>query len=369
MDGEIKSPDGVHRIPMLPHVPESFLHKNTLIFGGTNSGKSTIVYDILHILQNSVPNIIVIVPESSRSSYADKLPDICIKNDLTKELLDSIWTRQETARKIYNTVNDDEKLFKLASSVNSLSFNRDIEAIKLAVQKQHSVIDEKYLDPAERSEKKALLDDAFKKRSKSLCRKCINENKDKLLQSKDPDTLMIIKCLNFNPNFLLVIDDCSEKLKSWQKLYRNNETNIFDSIFFRGRHVFISSIIVGHDDKFLSPELRKGARLVIYTQSQIFMGAISKDAAGMTKKERSDAEVISPLVFKDDARVMSLKKICYEREATPPFKYFIATKHEKFRLCSNIVWELSSKVPKKDESIDGKTLNNLLGTNRTGIKW
>ena len=140
--------------------------------------------------------------------------------------------------------------------------------------------------------------------------------------------------------------------------------------------MFVTSAIVAHDDKFLSPELRKGARMVIFTQSQVFLAATGKDSVGFSNQEKKDVQEISKLVFGDDAKVTSLKKVCYDRESVPPFKYFIADKHDSFKLGGQAVWEFAAKIPSQKEGLDKKTLNHLLGIQKPAqwsssptIKW
>ena len=71
---------------MRPH-----LHKTTLVFGSSGSGKTTIMEEILYLLKNHIPNYLVICSITTSQPYLKKLPAMCVKEDFTKELLQAIW--------------------------------------------------------------------------------------------------------------------------------------------------------------------------------------------------------------------------------------------------------------------------------------
>ena len=100
---------------------KSFLDKTTLVFGGSGSGKTTIIEEILYLCKDSIPNYIVVAPKTSDTAYRGKLPGRCIKEDLTKSKLQKIWQRQYYFTQLYNTANDVnilESLFKIDSLKN-----------------------------------------------------------------------------------------------------------------------------------------------------------------------------------------------------------------------------------------------------------
>ncbi len=105
--------DAGDAIPWMPKVAANHLDKTTLIFGGTGSGKTTVIEEILHLLKDHIPTFLVIVPKTSDAAYRKKLPDRCIKEDLTKKKLQQIWNRQYAATQIYDIANNIDNLSSL----------------------------------------------------------------------------------------------------------------------------------------------------------------------------------------------------------------------------------------------------------------
>ena len=60
-----------------------FLNKTTILFGATNSGKTTILLEMLYLLKDKIPSIFVFCPTSdSNKSFEGIVPDPFIWKDI-----------------------------------------------------------------------------------------------------------------------------------------------------------------------------------------------------------------------------------------------------------------------------------------------
>ncbi len=330
------------------------LDKTTLIFGGTGSGKTTIIEEVLYLVKDHISNYLVIAPRTSDSAYRRKLPSRCIKEDLTKKKLQKIWDRQYHVTQIYNTANDInvlESLFKKSPDRQSYVM---IEAIKKKAADVIQKIDTNDgLDFGKKRSQKISVEELQTKRIKAIYKVAIRKNRSILERMELPAHEKIaLEYLDIDPRFCLIIDDCSEKFNTWMKYFKKGEVNPFDSIFYKGRHNYITLIFASHDDKLVPPELRKNARVTVYTNSQALVASINKTGNGFTSKDKKDAMEYAARVFGEEKDgIKTHQKLCYIREEVPPFKYTIANLYPDFKLGGSALWNIVSRMPKKEDNL------------------
>ena len=335
---------------------ENFLDKSTLIYGSSGSGKTTIIEEILYFCKPYIPVFIVIAPRTSDKAYRKKLPARCIKEDLTKRTLELIWKRQFNLTQVYQIANDPinlESLFKKAPDRESTIM---IQAI---IHRANNKIDEinrnSALNYAQKKSQIISVEESRNKRIKKIYKESIMKYKTTLerqsLTDKEKITLYNI---DINPRLMLIIDDCSEKFKGWMKMFKGKgDMNIFECIFYRGRHNFISILMSSHDDKIIDTEIRKNARVTIYCNSQSLVASINKPQSGFTPQEKKQAMEMAGKIFgNEDYGIKTHQKFCYIREDNYPFRYTIANLYPEFTLGSDSLHELIRKMPKNDDNIE-----------------
>jgi len=343
-------------IPWFPKDVNNHLDKTTLIFGGTGSGKTTIIEEILYLLKDYIPNFLVLAPRTSDAAYRKKLPARCIKEDLTKEKLQKLWNRQYYATQLYNIANDInvlESLFKIAPDRESIVM---LEAIKRKASDRLKIIDiSPTLDFAQKKAQKTAIEELQIKKIKMIYRDAVRKNKAIIERYPDLDAQqkIALEYLDFNPRMCVIIDDNSEKFQVWMKYFKKGEVNPFESIFYKNRWNFLTLIFAAHDDKVVNTEFRKNSRVTIYTNSQSFVTSISRSGNGFTTKERKEAMRFATRVFGDEEKkgVKTHQKLCYIREDPHPFKYTIANLYPDFTLGSSPLRTMIEKMPKKDDNI------------------
>lgn len=342
-------------IPWFSKDVNNHLDKTTLIFGGTGSGKTTVIEEILYLLKDYVPNFMVIAPRTSDAAYRRKLPSRCIKEDFTKERLQKLWNRQYYATQLYNTANDInilESLFKVAPDRESIVM---LEAIKRKASDMIKVIEmSPNLDFGQKKAQKTAIEELQIKKIKIIYRDAVRKNKHIIERNPDLTTQQKIALdyLDFNPRLCLIIDDCSEKFQVWMKFFKKNEVNPFESIFYKNRWNYLTLVFAAHDDKLVNTELRKNSRVTIYTNSQALVTSINRAGNGFTPKEKKEAMRYAAKIFGDEEKgVKTHQKMCYIREDPHPFKYLIANLYPDFNLACTPIRTMVAKMPKKEDNL------------------
>lgn len=345
--------DGI-LIPWLRKTYENYLDKTTVIVGGSGSGKTTIVEEILYLCKDQVPNVLIIAPKTSHTAYIKKIHPRCIKEDLNKVKLEQIWNRQFYFTQIYNIANDISILADLFEKTNDSKAKLMIKAINNSANRRINEINSS--NNIEYSIKKSqtiIIETTQSKQIKKIYQQTIRNNKSFLekcnLTAKEK---IALEYLDINPRLMLIIDDCSEKFKGWMKLFKKEESNPFESIFYRGRWNYITLIFAVHDDKLIDTELRKNARVTIFANSTALVSYTQKNC-GFTNNENKLVMKIAGKVFGDeDGPIKTHQKVCYIREDNKPFKYTIANLYPDFRLGCDSLYELAEKMPKKKENLE-----------------
>jgi hypothetical protein len=349
---DLKTPGGIV-VPWLEKTADNYLDKTTFLFGGSNSGKSTIIEEILYLCKDYIPNYLAIAPENSRETYVSKLPSNCIKDDLTKQKLQQIWQRQTNATAIYKTANNPETLKRLFCKAPDRESLVAVTAIQRTALAKVSEIEQTVADFALRRGQINNIHVMRDKKIIAIYKKTIRQYKDYLMkQDLTLEEKTTLNFLDFNPRFMLIIDDCSEMMKKWNNYFGKNESNVFEQILYKGRHNFITLVFACHDDKLIGTELRKGARVVFYTSSQSLVAALNKTGNGYSPKEKKQFMEVADFLFHDeDSEFKTHKKFCYMRESNNPLKYTIAKKYDNFSLACDPLKELVDKLPKREDQL------------------
>lgn len=327
-----------------------YLNKTTIIYGRTNSGKSTIIDEIMYLCKDYIPTIFVIAPtNSSNNAYTDRIPSQFILKDLDTEWLDKLLTRQKNSAGAYINANKLEILKKLFDKVSdSTSQNVELSIIKKA---DSSIIylEESNIDFSSKKMQKSQIlaerDAMLKKVYKTTIRynKITLEN-DKSLTKSQRATLSF---LDFNPNIMLILDDCASKFKN---LYK--KSSAIKEIFYEGRHYFFTTIISAQDDKEIDSELRKNTTISIFTTAQSATSNFERASNGYPKHEKLKAKLCIDAIFKQEYDLKHYRKLVYIQNESDPFAYTIADLYDDFKMGSSAMWEYSDRIGKKNDLIN-----------------
>lgn len=310
-----------------------FLNRSVILYGASNSGKSTIIKDLLYMLKPHIPNAIVICPTNDlNKSYDGFIPRQLIHPEVTEQLLDDILKRQSLSVKLYNLANDIGKLKSLYDQMPRKD-DQSLEKLQRAYEMVRVKCGNEQLDAAHRNN---LI---------SFYRKIISKNTKYIdnISLSEPDKLLV-KNININPNFLIIIDDAAVSANKWCKYESTKE------LFFNGRHHKITFMIAFQDDKPLDSMLRKNAFINIFTTEQVCNTFFNRGANNFTRKEKDAAEQASAKTFGDPSN--KYRKLVYLRGNEEPFYHYTADIAPDFIFGSTHLLKLCDQVSRNENEFD-----------------
>lgn len=361
---DVQLPDGTE-VKWFQINPMYMVDKSIIVVGGTNTGKTVIAMDILYQYREVIPNVIVVAPQTTAEKFYEGIvPKCCIKHDLTKEMLQTMWKRQENIAMMYNTANRMENLQSLFNVSPCPTCARLIFAtVKRAQETIAAIQINKHLNFVEKNIQIRTVQDLRNAKLIEYYKLGITRQKDIIAQQPLTDIQRItLNAYDINPRMLLTIDDCTERIEKWMKMFKKDEENIFEAIAFRGRHIYFTLLFIAQDDKFFTPDIRKGAMITIFTSSQAFITAINRPASGYSSNDKKLAQRIAPHIYmSSDSKKRSWNKVCYLREDNDPFRYMLADYHEPFTLGSEGLYELSNRLLQSEASQENNLIDRLTG--------
>lgn len=345
-------------IPFLSDKPETFLYQSIMLYGSSRTGKSTIIQHIMFLLKDIIPGIIVINPTNKlNNSYTNIVPKQLIHEKITIELLKDIFDKQEVAKEQFGNSNNIKQLEEVYSYCLTKS-NKNIceKMVKIYENEQRKIENTFDIHITEKKKKLNDLKELHNSTMINYYKSIIRENKDSLLNDNNviDDHKKIVKYLDFNPDILLIFDDCASSSKEWGKFSELKE------LFFNGRHYHITTIISLQDDKLLPPDIRKNAFINIFTTKTCSNAFFDNKANSFTINDKRLYQKLSDFIFKIDNEYSgkNYKKMCYIRENDfSKIQYTIAPLHEDFKFGSKLLHQLCNECnvnSKKKDKVNNK---------------
>jgi len=327
-----------------------FLNRSIILYGASNSGKSTIIKDLLFNLKNYIPSACVICPTNKlNGSYNGLIPKPLIHSEMSQALLDDILKRQHLNVKLFNLSNDINKLESLYSN---MLYKEEDEFRKMNTA--FSLVEKKLLDNNNDSVSKSKQD-LLRLREKhtenviNFYKRVIKKNCNFIdkINVGDNDKILM-KNININPNFLIIIDDAAVTANVWCK---------YDSVkelFFNGRHHKVTFMIAFQDDKLLESGLRKNAFINIFTTEKVCNAFFNRNTNNFNKQEKDISTDAADSVFnsKKSDKEKNYKKLIYIRESSEPYRYYIASLTPNFTFGSKQLQSFCGKVTKNESEFD-----------------
>lgn len=326
-----------------------FKDKLTILFGPSESGKSTILDEILYYLKEEIPIAMAIVPtDAVNGGLSKRLGKLIVHTDFNKNLMENLFTRQGKVMQIYNKVNNIKvqmTLFNKFATHGEKKYEQHIlHEYKHAVQKLSNSSYEKSFKVRTKRSLESHKNDRLSQLYTTtirIKRSKYSENMEMLNLSKE--NIMIMKFLDFNPRILLVLDDCAAGIKKWSKDEKIRK------VFFEGRHFKITSIYTFQDDKTLDSELRKQAFVNVFTTPQVANAYFERKANSFTKEQRMRARSAIDAVFSKD---LPHRKLVYIRkEDTFYHNQSEMYGDNEFMFGCKAYWEFINRVSNQEENV------------------
>jgi hypothetical protein len=140
------------------------------------------------------------------------------------------------------------------------------------------------------------------------------------------------------PRLLIIFDDCTEQLKA----NRNNE--IMQRLFYKARHLFITTIIACHTDKTFDPELKKQVFVTMFTAPECFSTYIDRKSSGLDKHQCAYAHTVKASVF---SPLTPNQKLVWDRNKKQYYRYTAENVRVKF--CSDVIRAYADKIKRNEE--------------------
>lgn len=214
-------------VPDLELQPSHFLDCNTVIYGPTKTGKTTIVKHIMKLVSPYIDQGVAIVPTSdSNGAYDDILPAPLIHTRLyipgtgknskkddsvagAVRFLETIVERQELMAKLYRRANNLETLSKLFSKISKQDYEAGRKAVTALNARRDAIIGtirRKFdKDKGASDEKAKVVNEKFKQFLILLYKKFIVRSFHALraLRGLTEDERYTLEYLHFNPRSTL----------------------------------------------------------------------------------------------------------------------------------------------------------------------
>lgn len=356
---------GGARVHRLEITAEMVVNRTTVIYGPSGSGKTVIAKNLLAAVQGAVPQAIVVSPsEPSNRSYEGfidaplihyglALPPVPgAKKETPKQaalrFLNEIWKRQELMSSIYQRANALPVLAALFRRAPRAARAEGLEALTEAQRRRlevRAVLGRRFAaEPGRAADKKKEVDEKFEKMLVLIYKKTITPHYAALwaLDDLSEEERFSLNYLHFNPNLLLLFDDCAADLKAILS------TNEFKRFFYQGRHVHVTTVLVVQDDTDLPTNLRKNAFLSIFTDPIVCRSNFDRGSNNFPKPTKAFVGELIPDVFVGNRKLVYIRddprgKNFYHLEVPYP---------DAFRFGSPAAHELCDAVRARGATLD-----------------
>jgi energy-coupling factor transporter ATP-binding protein EcfA2 len=347
----------------------AFLDYTTVLYGASRSGKSTIIKNIMKILQSHIDQVIVISPtEISNHAYEGLVDSTLIHDKLyladpqgkakdnTPEkcairFLDRVFSRQQLLADMYYRASDIETLESLFRRLPSSAKEQIRRYSELSDKKKQTIINlinhQHAFDAGVRESKIEEVKKKFKDILLKIHKKHFKDNVKHLLkQNLTEDEKYTLNYIDINPRLLIIFDDCAADLK---KIFK---TESMRKYFYQGRHNFITMLLSVQNDKDIPPPLRANTFVSIYTDLKNCLVSF-EDKTSHTKEVREFVQEAAKQIF-TDSTIKHRKFVYYRDDPAGQEFYWIKAQHplKTFHFGSDALRELCNMVRENSKKLD-----------------
>lgn len=329
-------------LPGFTKDPANFFLKLTVLYGANNTGKSTMLLDIVHQLKSYIPNVYAFGgTPGSREAMKGIFPDACIEEKFTLVRAKEIWDRQTNARATYDVANDIDNLKSLFRRIAKV---REREAEQKVTDESAAMINlidaSQDLSPSQKKEQTTSIKRDTHDFLIRLYKNTIDMNR-KILDRMELAAVerVALKFLFFNPNILVVVDDCGAMISKQMQ-----EREEFKNYYQMYRHAGVTPIFTFQDDLELISKHRKQPSVSIFTTDQCANAFFERSANSFSKSMRYMAGQAIERVFDSNNQYYpEFTKFAWVRDDKHPFRAYKAEEHGKFRFGCEGLWELCKR--------------------------
>lgn len=339
---------------------DGMVNQSAIFYGGSKSGKTVLIKHFMYQMRDKFPTVWLFCPTNEQNGdYDGIVPSLCIHDEVTLEKISDLYDQRKAAVKIYNNANNPKTLKKLFDRVASKPAHDYLRTLALkkaeALSSAEKIFSE---DLAKKKEKIEEIKKVFENQTKNHYKEIIRANKDKLCANKNlsDDEKISIKYLDFNPNIMVIFDDCMEELKEIIKEGNkpgNKYGPVLKNFFYKGRHAMITHFYTFQDDNRLDNGIRTNAFNSFFTSEAAATHYFQASANSFSPRDKKIAEAVIKELFGDENKEKYKNyKLVYRKYDKHRFQYVCADLHDDFKMGSDYMWDFCKKAKKKKELID-----------------
>lgn len=273
----------------------TFLNASIILYGASKSGKTNTTKYLINLLNRHIPVVICFCPTNAMNkTYSGILPDACIHDEVNYECVANIYAYQRSKRLFYQEINN---LDNLTNIVNKFGIKNAFADMQQSIDKANA-IKQQLLSanlPGVDDVEKAINTYQINKLKLTL-QNYINSIKPELRRERlallTEIEQKIVNNLYFNPNLLLIFDDCTSELaaliKEGDKEKDPQRRGIIKNLFTKGRHYNITVIVCIHSPAALATEIRNNARFSVMGTKNVALNFV----ANTLRNGKTDMSVI-----------------------------------------------------------------------------
>lgn len=339
-------------IPSISKDANIFLNKSTVIYGPSETGKSTIIKDILNVIKDqTVATFLYTGSSGGLREFKNIIPKATTFDRLDVDQFSMLYKRQKTVTGIYERVNDHEVLLSL---LNKLGITDHINIVK-AIRRKFNALKKAVFSIEDISieERKTQFKDIDKQENEmvaSIYKGYIKTNRERLNRDKDlnDSQRFCLTKLDINPNITIIFDDFSTQLKN---ILGKKKFEDLEKFCYEGRHEHATLIYGVHTDTIFKPAFRQNTFVSIFSAPTSLEVYCAKTNSGLSKTLKKILNEIVGEFYKPENGKEHFRKICYVRnDFQNPIQYYLAKKIESLEMGSNTFREFLNEVSDKNNS-------------------
>lgn len=294
-----------------------FLDRTVNLYGGSGSGKSFIIKDVLSTLREHIDQVIVFNPtDRSNGTYSKNglVPLPCIHYEVKPETLQNIWDRQMALASVYTRVHDPDVINRLFNRIPNIERARqNIEAVKNKIPTYVNEIKNTETDGTLMTMRIEDIEAKGKRLIEMIYQKEINRAASYLMgQNLDEQEKYSLKFINLNPRMLIIFDDCTDML------YKIRNNPVIQKFYYQGRWAFLTILTAAHTDKAMLPEIKKNCFVSIFTENVAARSYFERKSNDLSKEDKHNGDTAIKQSF---TPLMKHQKLIWLREHRKFYKY------------------------------------------------
>ncbi len=300
-----------NKIPFSDEKFNNFYNRLILIIGAGETGKTTMIQNITHLLQHKIPKIIHFT-----------LSDILLENQSHKRLslgyLNTIFEQQKNAMKSYLIANDMENMKSIFLQFADDNMKELVDHINQDTERQLELVENQYPDYHYRTIEEKKIRDLQLRSIKAVYKQCIDINKNNLMENKmlTESQRIAVQFCDLCPDLLLIFDDCAS-------FFKDNYKEAVADMFYSGRHYGITMICTSHSDKDIPPNLRRAAYATIFTTAQSAISHFGTASNAYDRQTKERASLAIDTIFDKNNEFQTYKKLVFLRDEAEKIQYII----------------------------------------------